>query len=89
MSKRNRSDAIFKKPKKFKNLKSKNSTKLNFKNNYKSFYKVTLISFVIIFSFFALPDTTIYLKKNFLQNKTVINVSKKTFDKTLNKKKNN
>jgi len=87
MSKRNRSDAIFKKPKKFKNLKSKNSTKLNFKNNYKSFYKVTLISFVIIFSFFALPDTTIYLKKNFLQNKTVINVSKKTFDKTLNKKK--
>ena len=86
MSKRNRNDAIFKKPKKNKNLKPNNLTKSNFKNNYKNFYKVTLISLVIIFSFFSLPDTTHFLKKKFLQNKTTINVSKKTFDKTLNKK---
>ena len=86
MSKRNRNDAIFKKPKKNKNLKLNNLTKSNFKNNYKNFYKVTLISLVIIFSFFSLPDTTHFLKKKFLQNKTTINVSKKTFDKTLNKK---
>ena len=88
MSKRNRNDAIFKKPKKNKNLKPNNLTKSNFKNNYKNFYKVTLISLVIIFSFFSLPDTTHFLKKKFLQNKTTINVSKKTFDKTLNKKNN-
>jgi len=86
MSKRNRNDTIFKKPKKNKNLKPNNLTKSNFKNNYKNFYKVTLISLVIIFSFFSLPDTTHFLKKQFLQNKTTINVSKKTFDKTLNKK---
>jgi len=86
MSKRNRNDTIFKKPKKNKNLKPNNLTKSNFKNNYKNFYKVTLISLVIIFSFFSLPDTTHFLKKKFLQNKTTINVSKKTFDKTLNKK---
>jgi len=88
MSKRNRNDAIFKKPKKNKNLKPKNLTKPNFKNNYKNFYKVTLISLVIIFSFFSLPYTTHLLQKKFLQNKTTINVSKKTFDKTLNKKNN-
>ena len=88
MSKRNRNDTIFKKPKKNKNLKPNNLTKSNFKNNYKNFYKVTLISLVIIFSFFSLPDTTHFLKKKFLQNKTTINVSKKTFDKTLNKKNN-
>ena len=86
MSKRNRNDAIFKKPKKNKNLKPNNLTKSNFKNNYKNFYKVTLISLVIIFSFFSLPDTTHFLKKKFLQNKKIINVSKKTFDKTLKKK---
>ena len=86
MSKRNRNDAIFKKPKKNKNLKPNNLTKSNFKNNYKNFYKVTLISLVIIFSFFSLPNTTHFLQKKFLQNKTTINVSKKTFDKTLNKK---
>ena len=86
MSKRNRSDLIFKKPKKFKSLKSSSFTRPNFKNNYKSFYKVTLVSFVIIFSFFVLPDTTLFLKKNFFQNKITINVSKKTFDKTLDKK---
>ena len=38
----------------------------------------------MIFSFFFLPNITKYFKDNFVNNKTVVNVSKKNFELTLN-----
>ena len=85
MVKKIRNDQIFKKPEIIKNIKSKKSSK-NFskenKKNYKNFYIFSLTSIILIFSFFSLPN----MSKFFVNNKTIINVSKKNFEQTLNKK---
>ena len=56
-------------------------------NNYKIFFKFSLASIFLIFSFFSLPNITKYLEDNFIKNKTTINISKKNFELTLNSKK--
>ena len=89
MVKKIRNDAIFKKPLIEKTKKSKKIIKSFFENNnkeYKNFYKFSLISFFLIFSFFYLPNISNYFEENFTQNKTTINISKKNFELTLNNK---
>ena len=89
MVKKIRNDSIFKKPSTTNSLKSKRISK-NYiehnKQNYKNFYKFSFISLILIFSFFYLPNLSKYLKDNFAKNKTIINVSKKNFELTLNNK---
>ena len=89
MVKKIRNDSIFKKPSTTNSLKSKRIPK-NYiehnKQNYKIFYKFSFISLILIFSFFYLPNLSKYLKDNFAKNKTIINVSKKNFELTLNNK---
>ena len=91
MVKKIRNDSIFKKPEiektklLNKNLKTIFKEKKN--NEYKKFYIFSLTSFIIIFSFFSLPNIVKYLDNNFTKNKTIINVSKKNFELTLNNKK--
>ena len=89
MVKKIRNDSIFKKPSTTNSLKSKRISK-NYiehnKQNYKNFYKFSFISLILIFSFFYLPNLSKYLKDNFANNKTIINVSKKNFELTLNNK---
>jgi len=89
MVKKIRNDSIFKKPSTTNSLKSKRISK-NYiehnKQNYKNFYKFSFISLILIFSFFYLPNLSNYLKDNFAKNKTIINVSKKNFELTLNNK---
>ena len=92
MIKNLRSDNFFKKPKSNKNLSQKKITKSYTKSSYNSFYKITSISIVTIFSFFILPGTIVFLKSNFTKNKIIINASKQTFNETLKnikKKKDN
>ena len=73
--------------------KLKNRNKDDFTSYYKTFSRIIPFSLIIIFSFFVLPSSVNYLKKNFKSNKTIINASKQNFDQTfndtLNKKKNN
>ncbi len=83
MIKNLRSDNFFKKPKSNKNLSQKKITKSYTKSSYNSFYKITSISIVTIFSFFILPGTIVFLKSNFTKNKIIINASKQTFNETL------
>ena len=89
MVKKIRNDSIFKKSSTTKSLKPKRILK-NYidhnKQNYKNFYKFSFISLILIFSFFYLPNLSKYLKDNFANNKTIINVSKKNFELTLNNK---
>ena len=89
MVKKIRNDAIFKKPLTIKVSKSKKNS-INFKevnkSKYKNFYIFSLTSLILIFSFFSLPNITRYFNDNFVGNKTVINVSKKKFELTLNNK---
>ncbi len=91
MVKKIRTDSIFKKPGIQKtNLLSKDLKKIfneKKKNEYKKFYIFSLTSFFVIFSFFSLPSIVKYLDNNFTKNKTIINVSKKKFELTLNNKK--
>ena len=72
-------------------LKKKNNLLKNFKKSeFKIFYKISLLSIALIFTFFSLPNTIEFLSKSLKSNKTIINLSKKNFDKTLtnkNKKK--
>ena len=61
MNKKNRNDAIFKKPKLKKSSKYKKVSKFNFvesKNQYKNFYKTSLISLLIP----ELPLKILYIK---------------------------
>ncbi len=92
MVKKIRNDAIFKKPeieKKKKILKKDLKTLTEKKNKeYKIFYKFLLTSIILIFAFFHLPNTVKYIDDNFVKKRTVINVSKKNFELTLNNKKN-
>ena len=90
MVKKIRSDAIFKKPATAKTNRSKKNLKIFSKKKnieYKNFYKFSLASIFLIFSFFSLPSIVKYLDDNFVKNKTIINISKKNFELTLNKKK--
>ena len=86
MIKKIRNDSIFKKPSAVKTVKSKKFSKsFNEQNkNYKNFYIFSFVSLTLIFSFFFLPNITKYFKDNFVNNKTVVNVSKKNFELTLN-----
>ena len=86
MIKKIRNDSIFKKPSPVKTVKSKKVSKsFNEQNkNYKNFYIFSFVSLTLIFSFFFLPNITKYFKDNFVNNKTVVNVSKKNFELTLN-----
>ena len=86
MIKKIRNDSIFKKPSPVKTVKSKKVSKsFNEQNkNYKNFYIFSFVSLTLIFSFFSLPNITKYFKDNFVNNKTVVNVSKKNFELTLN-----
>ncbi len=86
MIKKIRNDSIFKKPSPVKTVKSKKVLKsFNEQNkNYKNFYIFSFVSLTLIFSFFSLPNITKYFKDNFVNNKTVVNVSKKNFELTLN-----
>ena len=89
MSKKTRDDAIFKKPFSTKNIKSKKISKTLNKDNkidFKNFYLFSLASLILIFSFFSLPYISSYLSENFVNNQTVINVSKKNFEIAFNKK---
>ena len=69
--------------------KSNKKNKDNLANYFQSLSRIFPFSLIIIFTFFVLPNSINYLKENFKSNKTIINVSKQTFDETLNKKQNN
>ena len=77
-----------------KRLKSSKFIKLsNFtkKSHYSSFFKTSFVSLLLIFSFFILPKTSSFLKKNFLFNKVVVTNSGVSFDQVIeknNKEKN-
>ena len=89
MAKKIRDDAIFKKPLSSKLTRSKKISKIFTKDNkidLKNLYIFSLASLIIIFSFFSLPNIIGYFGENFAKNETVINVSKKKFEITLNKK---
>jgi len=86
MSKRKRNDSIFKKPKKYIALNSKRSIQPIIKYNYGSFYKIFLISFVIVSFFFILPSSVNFSKKFFIPKKIIVNSSKQDFDKTIKNK---
>ncbi len=83
MVKNIRNDSFFKKPAIQKSKKFlKKLTKDN--NEYKNFYIFSLTSLILIFFFFSSPIIVNYFNENFLVNKTVINISKKKFELTLN-----
>ena len=91
MPKKIRNDSIFKKPKTIKIQAIKKISKpflLKKKNEYKTFYKFSLVSFALILSFFSLPSTVKFIDDNFISKKTIINVSKKNFDLVIKKKNN-
>ena len=91
MAKKIRNDAIFKKPLTEKNKNSKKDFKISIdkKNHeYQKFYRFSLASVILIFSFFSLPSISKYFDDNFFKNKTIINVSKKNFELILNQKIN-
>jgi len=89
MVKKTRSDAIFKKPETKKIARIKKIKEFFFEDNkseYKKFYIFLLTSVILIFSFFSLPSIVNYIDDDFVKNKIYINISKKNFDLTFNKK---
>jgi len=89
MVKKTRSDAIFKKPETKKIVRLKKIKEFFFednKNEYKKFYIFLLASVILIFSFFSLPSIVKHIDDGFVKNKIYINISKKNFDLTINKK---
>ena len=83
MLKNIRKDSFFKKPeiKKSKKFLKKFSED---NNEYKNFYIFSLASIILIFVFFSSPIIVGYFNDNFAKNKTIINISKKNFELTLN-----
>ena len=73
-----------KKLKSLKNLKFYKSTK---KGSYNSFYKTTLVSLLLIFSFFALPNTSDFLKNFFFTDNVIVSKPGVSFDQVIKKKK--
>ena len=91
MVKKIRNDSIFIKPISEKKKVERKISKLsnqNKKTEYKNFYLFSLASIILIFSFFYLPSINKYFEDTFASKKTIINVSKKNFELTLNGKKN-
>ena len=91
MKKRIRNESIFLKPDSMKIKKLKNFAKKNksfLKNDYKSLFKFSLASTIVILIFFGLPIITNFLDNNFKKNSEVSNISKKNFEITFNNKKN-
>jgi len=89
MVKKNRNDAFFKKPISNKINRSNKVLKpilLKKNSEYINFYKLLILGSILIFCFFFLPTTVKFFDENFASNKTIINVSKKNFELTLNKK---
>mgnify|MGYP001336972668 CR=1 FL=1 len=90
MLKKIKNDAIFKhstyKSYKPKRLSKKISQKK--KNEYNPFFKFSLVSVFLIFSFYSLPNVVDYLKDNFFLKKNIINLSQKKFQSTLKNKSN-
>ncbi len=90
MAKKTRNDAIFVKPNslKLKKLKTvKKNNKVFQSKDFKSLFKFSLASTIVILSFFGLPVITNFLSENFKTNIEVSNISKKKFDLTFNNKK--
>ena len=91
MKKKIRNESIFLKPDSMKIKKLKNFAKKNksfLKNDYKSLFKFSLASTIVILIFFGLPIITNFLDNNFKKNSEVSNISKKNFEITFNNKKN-
>ena len=91
MLNKNRNDLIFKKHESIKHERQKASYKKvdkKNKNQYLAFYKFSLASVFLIFSFFCLPTLVNIFNDNFVLKNTIINFSKKKFELTLNKKLN-
>ncbi len=79
-------DRLFNKSINHKTARSKKDLKFLNKYNkghYRNFYIFSLTSIILIFSFFSLPTATKYLDENFINNKTIINGSKKSFELAL------
>ncbi len=60
--------------------------KFSKKSGYSSFYKTSFISLLLIFSFFALPKTSDYIKKNFFTNNLIVDKPGISFDQVIKKK---
>tara|TARA_Y100000741_G_scaffold17119_1_gene13111 strand:- start:68 stop:1198 length:1131 start_codon:yes stop_codon:yes gene_type:complete len=83
MVKNIRNDSFFKKPE-IKKSKKFLKKLTNDNNEYKNFYIFSLASAILIFLFFSSPIIVNYFNDNFVKNKTIINISKKKFELTLN-----
>ena len=86
MYKKNRNESIFIKSNSIKFKKFKSNNKRIFKKDYKSLFKFSLSSAILILFFFGLPVITNFMDENFKPNIEVSNISKKNFDLTLNNK---
>ncbi|MFL2892516.1 MAG: glucosaminidase domain-containing protein [Candidatus Pelagibacter sp.] len=86
MYKKNRNESIFIKSNSIKFKKFKSNNKRIFKKDYKSLFKFSLSSAILILFFFGLPVITNFMDENFKTNIEVSNISKKNFDLTLNNK---
>ena len=86
MYKKNRNESIFIKSNSIKFKKFKSNNKRIFKKDYKSLFKFSLSSAILILFFFGLPVITNFMDENFKPNIEISNISKKNFDLTLNNK---
>ncbi len=86
MYKKNRNESIFIKSNSIKFKKLKSNNKRIFKKDYKSLFKFSLSSAILILFFFGLPVITNFMDENFKPNIEISNISKKNFDLTLNNK---
>ena len=86
MYKKNRNESIFIKSNSIKFKKFKSNNKRIFKKDYKSLFKFSLSSSILILFFFGLPVITNFMDENFKPNIEISNISKKNFDLTLNNK---
>ena len=87
MIKRIRNESLFIKPNsiKFKTKKHRNQ-KIFFKKDYRSLFKFSVASTILILFFFGLPVMTTFLDKSLKTNTEVSNISKKNFELVLKNK---
>ena len=87
MIKRIRNETLFIKPNsiKFKTKKHRNQ-KIFFKKDYRSLFKFSVASTILILFFFGLPVMTTFLDKSLKTNTEVSNISKKNFELVLKNK---
>ncbi len=87
MPKKIRNESIFIRTNSIKfNKSKKRSEKIFFKNDYKSLFKFSLASTLVILISFGLPIMTNVINENFKTNIEVLNISKKNFELTFNNK---